>query len=542
MALVATIIMGVLTARLFLIQVIHGPRYSKMALPQQTLSIPIEEIKGNITDRNGIPLTGIDTEYELIVIPKSMEHETEAYDAVYRLTQREKESLPVTSHYILQVVNKDPMLLYDIESGKYRGLIIKKNNIRYGKSSLARHLVGYIRKSDNKPLSGIEKAYGDFLHPGEYKVLHALAYNKDAVLPNYRYVISEPESDYQDVRLTLDFHIQDALENILDIYTDHKHGGIVVEVGSGEILALASRPHFDQNNPTKGDDSQISELSIPLNPYPPGSIFKLVVAAAALESGKYNEYSMFHCKGGIQVGSHFVRCHESTEGLGHITFKEAFAYSCNDTFIKIASDLGGDVIVDMAEQLGFGTPLDIDLQNASGQFGSKDTYIGSGISNLAIGQGDVLVTPLQVADALLTIINDGEKKRLSLVKGLVSPNGEFESNDKPIISSKRILSSNTARILKRCMVDTVEYGTGTIARDLEIGGTAGKTGTPEVSSDANDSTMYGWFAGYFPVEEPRYIVVIMSKEEGVASKTAAPVFHDIARAIWQLEKEFGEKK
>jgi penicillin-binding protein 2 len=531
-----TAILAALILRLFQIQVIDGKEYAERALPQQTITVAVDEKRGDITDRNGIPFTRAGEIQELLIFPNSIGFQEESYNVITELTGKPRSlfSAEDKASYTETIIYPDSKWIQLIQEGIYPGILYKKRIIRYNDDSLARHVIGYLRKSDGVPMSGIEKVYEQYLHPGSARQVHAVADARDQMIPGLGYTVTEPEETWYNVRLTLDYEIQRILEQTLDKYPGRRHGGLVVDARTGDILALASRPQYSQHDPAAaGNGGEVSFLAIPFEQYPLGSIYKIVVAAAALESGKYSGNTQFHCTGGIQVGNNFFPCHSSSGGLGEITLREAFAYSCNDTFIKIAMDIGGESIVKTAEAFGLGKALDIELPNAAGMLMSKQQYTGPGIANLAIGQGETLVTPLQIASLITAVLNDGRSKQLQLVKGLSTLDGKLYEHKKEAYrnSGTRIISESTAKELAVWMADVTEYGTASKARDPQIGGTAGKTGTPQVSGDPH-SKEYGWFAGFFPQTDPRYVIVILSREEGGADDVAVPLFHDIARSIW----------
>ncbi|WZL78031.1 penicillin-binding protein 2 [Eubacteriales bacterium mix99] len=535
-----TVLFALLILRLFQIQIIDGKKYAKMALPQQTVTVDVEEKRGDITDRNGIPFTQADEVQELLIFPRSIGFDDSAYEAIEKLTGKPKAYFNHKDQTYYQEIITDPdsARIRPIQKGQYPGVLYQERSLRYGDHSLARHVIGYLRKSDGVPMSGMEKVYESYLHPGSVKQVQAVADAKDHIIPGLGYQITDPMESCQ-VRLTLDYDIQQILENVLDQYPDRHHSGLVVDARTGDILALASRPQFKQYDPecVMNHNEEPSFLAMPFEQYPLGSVFKVVVAAAALESDKYTENTRFTCTGGIQVGSRFFSCHTSSGGLGGISLREALAYSCNDTFIRIAMDLGGEDIVKMAEKFGLGKALDIELPNAAGLLMSRQEYTGPGIANLAIGQGETMVTPLQIADLMTTLANGGQRKQLRLVAGLTAPDGSSLKNVQKTAKSSRkdrtmgrVISEKTAGTLSEWMGDVTEYGTAEKARDPQIGGIAGKTGTPQVSGDPY-SKEYGWFAGYFPKKDPRYVIVVLSKEEGGADQVAVPLFHDIAKNI-----------
>lgn len=533
-----TFLLALLTLRLFYIQILEGEEHANRVRHQHIDQIVLDEKSGNITDRNGISFTSAGEIWKLKIIPHTIAFNEKAFEVIKALTGKDKTEFNCDSMEIFNVpvINPDKDLLAAVAANQFNGVLCYKENIRYNDDSLARHVIGYLRKSDNVPMSGIEKVFSSYLHPGLESYVNVFSDAANRPIFSLGYQINEPERKWYDVQLTLDYNIQKTVEQVLDKYPGHRHGGIVIDAATGGILALASRPQYQQHNPiamqTDGMDS--SFLAIPLEQYPLGSVFKIIVASAALESGYYNGNTTFTCSGGIQMGNRWMPCHASTGGLGTITLREAFAHSCNDTFIRIAQEIGGETIISTAKRFGLGRSIDIGLPNAAGRLMEEDEYIGSGIANLAIGQGSILVTPLQVADMIATILNGGIRKPIELVDGLVDPEGNFTKYDfkqEESVTGHRVISQQTASALMDWMGDVTEYGTAKNMRDSIVGGTAGKTGTPQVSGDLKSSN-YGWFAGFFPRDNPIYIIVVLSLEEGGAVETAVPIFQDIARDIW----------
>ena len=522
--------------RLFAIQFVHGDEYREKAFSQRLATVSIEKIRGDFLDRNGIPLTRREEQAKLLLFPGLFRGDREVYSLVQSLTGISGERLMKIvlgsgTYASLDIVRSIPELELKIDQGEYPGLMILREWQRYDEHSLARHVIGYLRDADGEPMAGLEKSFNEYLDAGVSKLVYAHTDARERIIPGLGYKIMGTQKPYYDIKLTLDYSVQKILEDVLD-RRPGKHGGIVVDVRTGEILAMASRPNFDQNDIYASAAQRDAFINTVLTDYPPGSLFKIVVAAGGLESGQYSGDEEHFCSGGIDVGGVFYSCHPRSGGLGNLTIREAFAHSCNDAFIKMADELGGDVIVDLARQLGLGQSLDIGLDNRPGSLPDRDDYAGAGIGNLAIGQGKVMVTPLQIADLCLTIANGGIRKRLTLVKELISNSGEVKR-----IKSEdcgRVLSERTASKLQSWMADVTEYGTAPLAWDGEIGGTAGKTGTPQVAGDP-DSRNYGWFAGFFPREKPRYVIVILSREEGGGGQNAAPIFREVAHRIWEYE-------
>ena len=252
--------------------------------------------------------------------------------------------------------------------------------------------------------------------------------------------------------------------------------------------------------------------------YPPGSIFKLVVAAAALEAG-CDPDMQFTCSGAETVNGHSVSCETGGEyGHGEITMEEAMAYSCNCAFIQLGQKTGAESIIAMAEKLGLGNVV------LEGYPGEKEGNLmtvrqssGAAITNLSIGQGETLVTPLQVANMMSIIANDGVDTGLSLIM-------EKEKEDEGI----RCLNSETVTALQKMMDAVIEYGT---ASELDITVPAGgKTGSAE-SMQGGKEVIHGWMTGYFPTEDPEYTVTVFIENGRTGKGSAGPVFSEVTEYI-----------
>lgn len=504
-----------------------------MADNQYNAIIKSENIRGHIVDKNGISLTkGRDRVY-LIVFSQLIAPQDQVFDVISILTGKEVHEIRTEINQNIktiemEILNMDYNLIQEVERGKYKGLYVYTTNPRYDKNSIARHVVGYIQR-DGTPVMGIEKNFDSYLNGDGERILYALKDARDNLVPGAGYGIKQAiDTSYYDVELTIDYNVQELLEQALD-RLGHRNGGIVVEIDSGDILALASRPNYKQYD--LGANSEEDCLwAVPLKAFPAGSIFKVVVASAALEAGQYDGDDIFYCNGGIDVNGVFYSCHGDVGGLGKLSLKEAFSHSCNDIFISIARELGGEAIIELSKQFGFGSELDIGIDNDRGLLPDRDEYAGAGIGNLALGQGTVMVTSIQVADMMTTIGNGGVRKPLRLVRGLIS-NDNRRIQWRTSGREYRVLREETAKELQNWLIHAARYGTGKKAYDEEFGGCGGKTGTPQINNDKYASH-YGWFVGFCPIDEPKYVIAILSRDGGEGGETAAPIFREVAEGIW----------
>ncbi|MGI6705444.1 MAG: peptidoglycan D,D-transpeptidase FtsI family protein [Clostridia bacterium] len=538
-----TALIFLLMARLWNIQINHSLRMSQEVVRQRIVEIPLSERRGNFLDRKGVPFTGNSYQTELIIFPSMMAPPIRSKLELISFwtglnTDKIMEQIQSRSAYIrLKAPNipiDDRKKLLD---GKEAGMILVDQPVRYDENSLARHVIGYINSTSQTGAEWLEKELDEILKPTGGKVIYCMLDARGKMIPGIGYRIHQPKGDKpNDVMLTLDFHIQKIVEEEMD--RCQMNGAVVVtEAATGDILALASCPNYDQNNFKASMEGDGSLLNKALIPTAPGSIFKLVVLAAALEEGGIQEEEIFHCTGGILLGNHFVGCHESSGGLGRINLEEALAYSCNDTFIKIAQRLGADPIVQTAQRLGCTDSVQIGLPyERKGELPDKETYAGNGIGNLAIGQGEVALSPLHIAEIIGTIINGGYRRKLRLIKALPSENNN-EINQISSTMMERVLKEDTAIALKEYMDRVTSYGTGMEANDNIFGGSGSKTGTPQVMKHGKISNN-GWFAGYFPRKDPQYIIVVFMEDVESGGKACGPVFRNIARKIHEYEERF----
>jgi len=387
-------------------------------------------------------------------------------------------------------------------------------------SDMFSHIIGYI-SPDGKG-SGIEGAFDYVLSSDKTsRISYIKDINNKKISRGYSIDVNK---SYKGVCLTVDYHIQEIVEKAMDFYGVNG-AVVVVDCKSGEVLAMASRPNYNAANLEKFLDGAEGELvNKAISAYNPGSVFKITVAAAFLEN-HYNDEIYFECSGKTVIdGVEFV-CHKK-EGHGLQTLEQAFANSCNCAFYELGNTVGIDDIYNYSSELGLGREV-LCINGIAESVGiiPSTAHSRAEIANVAIGQGDVMATPLQIADVLCTICNGGVRKQLALIRGMVDEKGkctEFTGTD-----LGRVISETTARRMMDMMNATVEYGTGMSAQ-LEESRAGGKTGSAETGWLKNGKMMQqGWFAGYFPAQNSQYVCVVMVENGISGSDSACPVFKKI---------------
>ncbi len=359
------------------------------------------------------------------------------------------------------------------------------------------------------------------------------------------------------VVLTLDVDLQRAAEHAL---RDHPAGAVaVVEVATGRILALVSKPAFDPNKMT-GHLSRAEEALLDEDPfkpfidrtlyqhYYPGSTYKFVTAIAALDSGSITPEDHFYCNGELEVGNRVFHCPDEH---GSIALVQAIAESCDVYFWHLAEIIGLDKISETAEDFGFGVDklgLNGDI---AGHIPWKSWYelrggyrIGYAL-NTAIGQGDTDVTVMQLVLAYAALANGGSLWVPQIVDHVETASGDVVASFPPTLRRKVHASQRALDLVTRGMWGTVndKKGTAYAARSSDGPTVAGKTGTAQVKrlakqgqSDYDPDRDHAWFAGFAPAEKPEIAIVVLVEHGGRGGQVAAPVAMEIVHAYFQNDK------
>lgn len=528
-----------LAYRLFLLQVIENDEMLQKASAQRNDGVSVNNLRGTIFDRNLIPLTDNDEKTELIVMPKLLDNPEK--DAKFIAKE-----IGVDYDTLFKEIKLDKPLQYEMDYAKAINIKkVLKNGIsvittysRYGTSSIARHVIGYVN-GDGTGQSGIEKGYDSYLKRNGHQEIGILedGFKKPLTGFGFRAADTYLNDQNTNVKLTLDYHFQNIIERAFD-NNGYIGAAVLLDVKSGDILAMVSRPDYDQNNVAKYFTSPNKELiNRALYPYPIGSIFKIIIAEAAFETGMVKEDDMFYCPGYIMVDGQMKKCASYNEGgHGNINFANAFAESCNTTFITVGLKLGFNNIVEIARKFGLGQSLGLDIHGLPedpGLIPYKKYFSNREVANMSIGQGEILVTPLQAANLIAIVANNGVQKHVNIVDSIVDNDGNVIKKIKSDESSRALPSESIQRV-KKLMSLVTKSGTGVKANLEEYGGAAGKTSTAETGRYVGDEQILdAWFGGYFPENNPQYSLVIVI-ENGKAGSQAAGLFADIAAAIMNI--------
>ncbi len=561
----------------------------------RTYILDVPAPRGQITDRNGVPLAQNRLSYSLAInFPTPLDFSDaqaltfvrEKIDNAGKLIGR---TLRISDEAVLRHYRNRGIMPLEIaqnlSQSEYEevkdnlpaGMILPAIYMRtYPNGRLAGQIVGYAGKTGRNPdgiidnhetlwpetegREGLEQTFNDMLtgKHGEYK----LTFDKDGRKTSEK--LSSPPVPGYNVVTTLDLHLQELAEKALEAKA--KRGAIVIiDPNNGDILALASWPTYDPNlfipsiSAEKFKALQ-NNSDIPLLPrafrssYPPGSTFKVAVGIAALESSAVHSDDRFECVPAIQIGN--LTFHNWKKGdRGALNFVQALTESCDTWFYQAGIKTGAEPIIDWALKLGFGAKCGIPLRGEAEGRVPNDEYmkathgrrlLNGDIANLSIGQGDTQVTPLQMAQAMAIVANGGTFYQTRLVQ-------QVQTFDNKIVTAYSVrakktldLSSETLDELHTGMIDVVNGPGGTAHQaSLDNVEVAGKTGTAQWGPKNKERTA-AWFAGFLPADQPRFAFAALY-EGDVGSKvhggsTAAPMIADIFKEIYKGQQANGVRK
>ncbi|MGV8146829.1 MAG: peptidoglycan D,D-transpeptidase FtsI family protein, partial [Alkaliphilus sp.] len=533
--IVSTLLILVLIMRLYYIQIVKHDIYTTEINKQKSVNIPIGMARGMILDRNFIPLVNREEKTYALIFSQIFEKNEDNLAVVEKLSGHSRESLikllNKKTRIIELPVNKsiDPN---DNESLNIMGLYFINRFKRYCENQLMSHVIGYIKNSDGDGVTGIEKKKNPQLSNANKNIMTIVFDGKTKPLLGMIKKQENTRNEIKHVRLTLDYKIQKISEKVMDKY--NRDGSVVISnVHTGEILAMVSRPNFNPNTIYKHINSEGDELfnkSIQMT-FPPGSVFKIVLIAEALENHGLSIENIFNCSGYVMVGNTKIRCSNSDlGGHGAISLMDAFAESCNSSFIQLGQVLGAENILNMALKLGLGRKHDIGLlEEESGNLPYGNEILGPAIGNISIGQGKISVTPMQINQMTQIIANSGVKKPLFVVKSIIDDN--YDVIERTEREEEKTLSSFTSNQIQAMMREVMKSGTGKNKIGEIATKTAGKTGTAE-----EGLLNHAWFTGFYPASDPVYAITVLVQNGGSGGEIAVPIFREIIKEMIQFNQ------
>jgi penicillin-binding protein 2 len=576
------VLLSALAGRMYYLQVVESDRYVMLADDNRISLRLLPPPRGPIVDRFGRPLAVNRLNYRVVIVSEQTPELEETLDAFSRIVPlgahdrerilrevaRKRPFLPVT---IRENLSWEEVARIEVNTPDLPGVMIDVGQSRhYPVGEETAHVLGYVAAVGEEDLtgnpllelpgfrigkSGIEKTY-DLALRGRAGTTQVEVNATGRVV---RELNREEGQRGQEMRVTLDLELQKYATRRLG---EESAAAVVIDVRTGEVLAMASTPAFDPNAFNQGlsADQWRALVANPRGPlsnkaiagqFAPGSTFKVMVALAGLESGVVSRYHQVRCRGHVTLGDTKFHCWKRG-GHGSLKMVHGILQSCDVYFYDVARRVNIDRIADMARRFGFGRGLGVDLP------GERDGLMPTREWKLAtlgvpwqpgetlvtgIGQGFVLCTPLQLAVMTAQLVNGGHRVTPRLTRDLVTPDevvprpeSEFESLG---------VSAPSLAVLRKAMAAVTNHPRGTAygARIAEPGmEMGGKTGTAQVRRITRAERLAGirkneerpWierdhalFVGYAPVDAPRYAVAVVVEHGGGGSKTAAPIARDI---------------
>lgn len=549
-------LLGVQIAQLQLVQ----GEYNRLRAENNRLRlVPVPAKRGHILDRKGNLLAGSYLSRSVYLWPQE-QSETEWKTTAEQLSLilnipsseiiKQLEKVGYRSRLSVRIstnLSPEKFIALAEKLEDFRGVEIRSDSRRdYRHGNLAAHILGYIGEATLDELKA-NPSYPMGMIVGKMGIERIANSKLDGVWGNRLIEVDVKGQEIQElgvqspqqgepVKLTLDLALQKTAEKALA----NRRGAVVaLDVKTGAILALASGPTFDPNwFADQLTDNEWQQLQNPDKPllnralqgYPPGSTFKIVTATAGIESGKYSPNSQIATFNSVSFGG--VAFHEYSGGHGVIGFKQALTVSSNTFFYQVGVKTGAEQIAKWGRELGIGGSINLDLLGLDGaNHGQIPTpkekeklygeawYIGDTVT-MAIGQGLVLVTPLEMAVMVSTVANNGWRVQPHLFTSQTNT-----PETKPI---KTKISQPTLKVVREGLIDVVKKGTGRSLNDGSIPLTGGKTGTVEIPGQP-DNSMYVAFG---PANKPEIAIAVVVEAGGYGAVAAAPIAHEIFKTYF----------
>ena len=602
---VFSVLLVAIIFRLFYWQVVKGNQMKELAERQQTNQTAIIARRGTIYDRNHNVLAESATVNTVVCNPQQIAKDCKDdsgnvrrsdlkliastlaeildldEDDIYDKITRENKFQYIKKRVTVEeadAIKKLKDSSVDKETAKlFSGVYFEEDSKRYYQSSLASHIIGFTGY-DNDGMQGIEMTYNDYLAGKSGTVLSAK--NAGGTTAEMQYEVDFDAQKGDDIVLTIDENIQSILEKYLEqacVENELKEGccGIVMNPKTGEILAMATKPDFDLNDPnalsqyekfavgmeevieqTKSENNEERNKAIAKirnkmwrnkaisDTYEPGSTFKILTAAIALEEGVADLNSQFYCGGSKQVADRTIKCHKHS-GHGAEDFARGVINSCNVVFMDLGLRIGSEKFQEYFKAFGLTKKTGIELIGESGSVYYKNRMSETDIATSSFGQG-FSITPIQLITAISSVINGGNLMKPQIVKEIRNEGGVVKTFY-PEVTNKVISEQTSAtmrNILEQVVADPNGTGTNAYIKGYRIGG---KTGTSE--KGRNNGKRIASFVGFAPADDPQIICLVMLDEPQVPNKyggtIAAPVVGSIIEETLEymgIERQYTQEE
>ncbi len=532
------LLFAVVAGRAFQLQVLQGEKLKRLGERQHLKEWIVLPKRGAVMDRTGEPLA-LSLEAQSVYARPHRIHDPETVSRslakilnldVVEVNQKMTSDKPFV--WIKRQIGPQEAEQIQALSADGVGMFYEPNRY-YPQGQLAGQVLGFVGR-DSEGLEGLELHYNDYIR-GEAgsSVIERDALGRRVLVQGVEGLQIPPGGD---IHLTLDTSVQHLAEKELEAtiskYRAKAGVAIVVEPFTGEVLALANYPSFNPNNFSKQSSQQRRNRAV-ADSFEPGSTFKTILAAAALEEGVVGREDLFYCEMGKY--SYAGKTIHDTHPYGWLPFSKILQVSSNIGFTKVAEKLKKDRYFKYIEKFGFGQPTGIDVPGeVPGLLRKPESWSAIDLATHAFGQG-ISATPMQMVMAYAAIANGGFLMRPYVVRRVVGSQGEVLLENQPHVV-RRVISEKTARLLASMLKEvTNEGGTGVMA-SVEGFEVAGKTGTAQKADLAHGgyaaSKRVGSFVGFVPADAPKLVALVLVDEPEVnvyGGVVAAPVFRNIAQ-------------
>ena len=573
-----------LLLRLWHLQILSADDYLSMSENNRLRFVPVAASRGAIMDRGGKVLVSNRPSFSLAVVPQEVKDKDYLLDRLAKLLgldrteldERWKKVKGRAKYYPLVLasnISRDQVEIIEENRLRLPGVEIEMKPVReYSSNLLAAHLLGYIGEVSEDEMN--KKGYEEY-NPGDYigkngiersweQELHGNDGGRQLEVDARGRVLRTISESYptvgNSVVLTIDAMLQKQTEKA---FGDQAGAAVAMDVNTGEVLAFVSYPSFDPalfsgKLPADVWKSYLDDKRHPLEnkaltgQYPPGSTFKIITALAGLEEGKISENTSVNCTGSYELGGSTFKCWNK-HGHGTTGLKKSLRESCDVYFYQLGEHLGVDLIAKTAQKFMLGAPMGIGLSNEKPgliptaewkqkRFG-KRWYHGETLP-VSIGQGYVLMTPIQMASMIATVANEGTVYRPFLVKRIVDTDGKTLKEFKPEVIGRTGISPANFRLVKQGLFSVVNDpgGTGGMARLYDVR-VAGKTGTSQVVKmrDSKRGTPYQYrdhalFVAFAPYDKPEIAVAVIVEHGEHGGSAAGPIAGRMLRAYFDGKK------
>ena len=582
---VMVLVAGYISYTMYDVAIKESAKYQALANSQQFKTMTISANRGSIYDTNGQVLAQSVTVYTIYVDPKTYQERDTGYEnlivttlstnldisdsiireKLYRNTQYEVIARNVDKLTAENIINA--LSVYD-ENGKLKhsvtSVVATPTSKRYyPHNDLAANVVGHLHY-DGYGIYGLESYYDDYLTGVDGKIITAVDAHNREIQYKYKqsYDAQDGDSIYTNIDSTIQYYTEKALKNAVEDNRAKNRGcAIVMEAKTGKILAMATEPDYDLNEPAEiydekvaqnlinvlsdeGEDSYLAERSTAWNKqwrnkaiselYYPGSVFKVVTGSAALEEQAISLNDTYYCRGYVQVADREIHCWTTSGGHGTMNFVEAMTKSCNPAFISIGQSLGTKAFSEYFKAFGFTEKTGIDLPaEADSIYVPYSRMSTLDVSTSAFGQTNK-ITPIQMITAYAAVVNGGYLVTPYIVNKIVDADGNIVKEFTPTIK-RQVISEETSAVMRDVLhtVVTANSGSNVYIEGYNIGG---KSGTSQkLDENPAGDTYVSSYCAFYPAEDPEIIMLVMVDDPRggnyYGSAVAAPVVSEVFTEI-----------